>query len=54
MQATFDKLGDKESKHLRPLFMKGYINGKPMTKMLVYGGAAVDIIPYMTCQKLGL
>ena len=27
MQATFEKPGDKERKHLRPLFMKGYING---------------------------
>ena len=54
MQATFDKLGDKESKHLRPLFMKGYINGKSMTKMLVDGGAAVNIMLYMMYQKLGL
>jgi len=48
MQATFEKPGDKECKHLRPLFMKGYINGKPMTKMLVDGGAAVNIMPYIT------
>ena len=54
MQATVDKPGDNERKHLRPLFMKGYINGNSMTKMLVDGGAMVDIIPYMTCQKLGL
>ena len=54
MQATFDKLGDKESKHLRPLFMKGYINGKPMTKMLVDGGAVMNIMPYTTYRKLGL
>ena len=31
MQATFENQGDKERKHLRPLFMKGYINGRPMT-----------------------
>ena len=48
MQATFEKPGDKERKHARPLFMKGYINGKPMTKMLVDGGAAVNIMPYIT------
>jgi len=54
MQATFDKLGDKERKHLRPLFMKGYINGKSMTKMLVDGGAAVNIMLYMMYRKLGL
>ena len=31
MQATFDKSGDKERKHFWLLFMKGYINGRPMT-----------------------
>ena len=54
MQATFEKPGDKECKHLRPLFMKGYINGKPMTKMLDEGGAAVNIMPYTMYRKLGL
>lgn len=48
MQAIFEKPGDKERKHLRPLFMKGYINGKPRTKMLVDGGAAVNIMSYTT------
>ena len=53
MQATFEKPGDKERKHLRPLFMKGYINGKPITNMLVDGGAAVNLMPYITYRKLG-
>ena len=54
MQATVDKTGDNERKHLRPLFMKGYINGNSITKMLVDGGAAVNIMPYTRYQKLGL
>ena len=54
MQATFEKPGNKERKHLWPLFMKGYINGKPMTKMLVDGGAAVNIMLYTMYRKLGL
>ena len=54
MQATFDKPEDKERKHLRPLFLKGYVNGKPMTKMLVDEGAVVNIMPYATYRKLGL
>ena len=53
MQATFEKPGDKERKHLRPLFTKGYINGKPITNMLVDGGAAVNLMPYITYRKLG-
>ena len=34
--------------------MKGYINGKPMTKMLIDGGAAVNLMPYAMYRKLGL
>ena len=48
MQATFEKPGDKECKHLRPLFMKGYNDGKPTTKMLDDGGAVVNIMPDTT------
>ena len=32
--STFEKPEDKERKHLRPFLFKGYVNGKPMTKML--------------------
>ena len=53
-QAIFEKPGDKERKHLRQLFMKGYIDGKLMTKMLVDGGAVVNIMLYMMYRKLGL
>ena len=52
--ATFEKPEDKERKHLRPLHLKGYTNGKPMTKMLVNVGAAVNIMPYAMYRKLGL
>jgi len=33
--------------------MKGFVDGKPMTKMLVDGGAAVNLMPYTTFCKLG-
>jgi hypothetical protein len=33
--------------------MKGFVNGKLMTKMLVNGGAAVNLMPYTTFRKLG-
>jgi hypothetical protein len=33
--------------------MKGFVDGKPMTKMLVDGGATVNLIPYTTFHKLG-
>ena len=33
--------------------MKGLVDGKPMNKMLVEGGASVNLMPYTTFCKLG-
>jgi hypothetical protein len=51
-QATFDK--PARNRHMRPLYLKGYVNGKPLTKMFVDGGAAVNMMPYTTFRKLGM
>ena len=51
--ATFEKLEDEKRKHLKALFLKGFVDGKPVTKMLVDGGAVVNIIPYAKLRKLG-
>jgi hypothetical protein len=51
-QATFDK--PAKNRHMRPLYLKGYVNGKPLTKMFVDGGAAVNVMPYTTFRKLGM
>jgi hypothetical protein len=53
MQIAFDKPEDKESRHLRPLNIKGYVHGRPMTKPLVDGGVVVNVMPYATCRKVG-
>ena len=50
-QATFDKLS--QHRHLKALYMKGFVDGNPMTKMLVDGGAAVNLMTYTTFRKLG-
>jgi hypothetical protein len=52
MPATFDKPEEKEHRHLRPLYIKGHVDGQPMTRMLVDGGAAVNVMPYTTYYKL--
>jgi hypothetical protein len=39
--------------HLKALYLKGFIDDKPMTKMLVDGGAIVNLMPYTTFRKLG-
>jgi hypothetical protein len=50
-QATFDK--PARNRHMSALYLKGYVNGKPLTKMFVDGGAAVNVMPYTTFRKLG-
>jgi hypothetical protein len=51
-EAAFTKL--KESvNHLKPLFVRGHIDGIPIAKMLVDGGAAVNLMPYSLYRKLG-
>ena len=42
-KAAFDK--PAKHRHLKPLYVKGYVNGKPLTKMFVDGGAAINIMP---------
>ena len=50
-QAIFDK--PSQHRHLKALYMNGFVYGKPMTKMLVDGGAAVNLMPYTMFCKLG-
>jgi hypothetical protein len=51
-QAIFDK--PAKNRHMRPMYLRGCINGKPLTKMFVDGGAAVNVMPYTTFRKLGM
>ena len=50
-QAIFDK--PVKHRHLKALYVKGLVDGKPMNKMLVDRGASVNLIPYTTFCKLG-
>jgi hypothetical protein len=49
----FEKPREKNYKHLKALYLKGYINGHPVNKMLVDTGAAVNIMPYSMLRQLG-
>jgi hypothetical protein len=52
-QAIFEKPEDEKRQHLKALFLKGFVNGKLVTKMLVDGGAAVNLMPYTMLHKIG-
>jgi hypothetical protein len=49
----FEKPQEKNYKHLKALYLKGYINGHPVNKILVNTGAAVNIMPYSVLCRLG-
>jgi hypothetical protein len=48
----FEKPREKNYKHLKALYLKGYINGHPVNKMLVDTGAAINIMPYSVLRRL--
>jgi hypothetical protein len=52
-QAIFEKLEDENRQHLNTLFLKGFVNGKLVTRMLVNGRAAVNLMPYTMLRKIG-
>jgi hypothetical protein len=49
----FEKPQAKNYKHLKALYLKGYINSQPVNKVFVDKGAAVNIIPYSVTHRLG-
>ena len=44
-EAVFQKPKESDN-HLKALYMRGHINGKPIFRMLVDGGAIVNLMPY--------
>jgi hypothetical protein len=52
-RAIFEKSEDEKRQNLKALFLRGFVNGKPVTRMLVDGGAAVNLMPYTLLRKIG-
>jgi len=53
MTAIFEKPSDDERQHLKALFMKGSVDGQQVSKILIDGGAVINIMPYVMYRKLG-
>jgi hypothetical protein len=47
----FEKPREKNYKHLKALYLKGYINDHLVNKVLVDTGAAVNIMPYSVLRR---
>jgi hypothetical protein len=41
------------SQHLKPLYIRGHIDGKPISRMLVDGDTAINQMSYSVFKKLG-
>jgi hypothetical protein len=51
-EVVLEKLVES-SQHLKPLYVRGHIDGKPISRMLVDDGVAVNLMSYSVFKKLG-
>jgi hypothetical protein len=51
-EAVFEK-PEELTQNLKPLYIQGHIDGKPTSRMLVDGDAAVNLMSYSVFKKLG-
>jgi len=47
----FEKPSVDERQHIKALFVKGRVDAQPMSKILVVGGAAINVMPYTVYRK---
>jgi hypothetical protein len=50
-EVVFEK-PEESSQHMKPLYVRSHINGRPISRMLVDGGAAVNLMLYSVFKKL--
>jgi hypothetical protein len=51
-EVVFEK-PEESSQHLKSLYIQGHIDGKSIFRMLIDGGAVVNLMPYSVFMKLG-
>jgi hypothetical protein len=51
-EVVFEK-PEESSQHLKPLYVRGHICGKPISRMLIDGGATVNLMLCSIFKKLG-
>jgi hypothetical protein len=51
-ESMFEK-PKESSQHFKPSYVRGHINGLSISRMLVDGGAAVNLMPYSIFKKIG-
>jgi hypothetical protein len=51
-EVVFEK-PEESSQHLKPLYVRGHIDGKPISRMLADSGTAINLMSYSIFKKLG-
>jgi hypothetical protein len=51
-EAVFKK-PKESSQHMKPLYIRGHIDGRPIYRMLIDDDATVNLMPYSVFKKLG-
>jgi hypothetical protein len=51
-EVMFEK-PEESSQHLKSLYVWGHIDGKPISRMLIDGAVAVNLMSYSVFMKLG-
>jgi hypothetical protein len=51
-ESMFEKL-EESSQHLNSLYVRGHIDGEPISRMLINGGTVVNMMPYSIFKKFG-
>ena len=41
------------TRHIRPLYVRAHINGKPVSKVLVDNGSSLNVMPLRMLRALG-
>jgi hypothetical protein len=52
MEVVFEK-PEESSHHIKPLYVRGHIEERPISKMLIDDDAAVNFMPYSIFKNLG-
>jgi hypothetical protein len=47
------EMSEESSQHPKPLYVRGHIDGKPISRMLIDSGAAVNLMSYFVFNKFG-
>ena len=52
-RVILEKPSVEMTRHIRPLYIKAHLNGKPISRVLINDGSTVNVIPFRMLAMLG-